>query len=213
MGSQRVRHDWTAETNSAHNKDFLLLSIFLRTLPQSDFLSPRQWQAMANSTVLFWFEVQVFLSLLYSSSKFSRCFSRKMSCVWNPSVFYFCHSLLVCLPQALSHQFSCTCLSISPLPGSNPSYQPLANTQNLPVSSGAAAKPSSTLPCMTPLNFTPSSLHGFCSSWMPLNVWLLQQACQVFLIFHGIEGLYEFFYAFRRPDQWLLSRGGMGCDW
>ena len=60
-------------------------------------------------------------------------------------MFHFCHSLLVCLPQALSHQFSCTCLSISPLPGSNPSYQPLANTQNLPVSSGAAAKPSSTL--------------------------------------------------------------------
>ena len=48
MGSQRVRHDWTAESNSAHNKDFLLLSIFLRTLPQSDFFflpgSDRLWE-------------------------------------------------------------------------------------------------------------------------------------------------------------------------
>ena len=197
-----------AESNSAHNKDFLLLSIFLRTLPQSDFLSLRQWQAMGNSTVLFLFESQVFLPLLYPSSKFSRCFSRKMACVWSLSVFHFCQSLLVCLPQALSHQFSCTCLRISLLPGPNPSYQPLANTQNLPVSSGATAKPSSPLPCMTPLNFTPSSLHGFYSSWMLLNVWLLQQGCQVFLILNGIEGLYEFFYPFRRPGQWLPSRKG-----
>lgn len=70
-----------------------------------------------------------------------------------------CVSALSSLPPVFLHL-----LSISPLPGSNPSYQPLANTQNLPVSSGAATKPSSTLPCMTPLNFTPSSVHGFCPS-------------------------------------------------
>ena len=62
--------------------------------------------------------------------------------------------------------------------------------------------------CFTPWNLTLSSPHAFCSSLMPLNAWLLQLAYQVFLIFHGNDGLYEFFYPFRRPGQWFPLRKG-----